>query len=283
MQNNYVITHMNETEIQGVLEWAAREGWNPGVHDAACFFRTDPNGFFIGKLDGKPIATGSAVIYDDHYAFCGLYMVDPAFRNHGYGLALTRARLAYIGERNAGIDGVLPMVNRYERLGYKVAHYNARFQGKGPFHENSQHDYSVVPLSDVPFATLAQYDRQHFPAPRDAFLTCWIQQAGGKSIGVMKGGQLCGYGVIRHCQIGFKIGPLFADNPTIANTLFLSLANHARDQMVHLDCPLNNPHAMALVKRYHLKKVFETARMYLKEEPLVAMNQIYGITTYELG
>jgi hypothetical protein len=77
----YRTERMPFSEVEAaVIDWAAREGWNPGLNDAACFYAIDPNVFFMGVLDGRPIARGSALIYDEHFAFCGLYIVDPAYR-----------------------------------------------------------------------------------------------------------------------------------------------------------------------------------------------------------
>lgn len=280
--SNYTISHMTEAEVSYAVEWAAKEGWNPGLHDAICFYQTDPQGFFVGKLDGKIIAIGSAVIYDEQFAFCGFYIVDKAFRGKGYGLALTKARLAYIGKRNAGLDGVVNMVDKYADLGYKTAHNNGRYTG-GAYPVPEKYNPVIVPLTTVDFTCLLEYDRLHFPAPRPTFLKCWINQPESASLGYMDSGRLLGYGVIRVCRSGFKIGPLFADSPEIAEELFLNLIAHAKGQEFYLDIPENNPHAKALVKRYQLKKVFETARMYLKAEPRLPIEQIYGITTFELG
>jgi len=46
---------MNEDELNLALEWAAAEGWNPGLDDAKCFYAADPNGFFLGELAGEPV------------------------------------------------------------------------------------------------------------------------------------------------------------------------------------------------------------------------------------
>ena len=263
------------------IAWAAKEGWNPGRHDGPCFYQADPHGFFVGKLAGKLIAIGSAVIYDQQFAFCGFYIVDKAYRGQGFGLELTRHRLAYIGERNAGIDGVTNMLDKYARLGYKLAHNNARYRGMPyptpAFNEN------IVPIAQVNNDDLARYDRRHFPAPRADFLACWLTQAGGLSLAYIQQGTLCGYGVIRPCQQGFKIGPLFADSPDIANELFLHLTHHTQGTLVYIDIPENNAQAKSLVNRYQLQKVFETARMYLKGEPDIELEHIYGITSFELG
>jgi len=280
--NNYSVVRMSQSEIPVAIAWAKQEGWNPGLHDAQCFYNADPHGFFAGKLDGKIIAVGANVIYDNHFAFYGLYIVDPAYRGQGFGFALTRALHDYAGTRNVGLDGVVAMQKKYERLGYKFAYNNARYCGTCQFPVPTK-TQAIIPLSHVNFMQLTAYDRRHFPAPRDKFLRCWIHQKGSRSLAYCQNDTLLGYGVIRPCCLGFKIGPLFADTPSIANELFLHLAHHANGQPFYLDIPECNPHAIDLVKRYTLEKVFETARMYLQSPPVIAVQQIYGITSFELG
>nr|WP_232220762.1 GNAT family N-acetyltransferase [Legionella tunisiensis] len=238
--------------------------------------------FFAGKLDGTIIAVGSAVIYDKQFAFCGFYIVDKIYREHGYGLALTKERLAYAGQRNVGLDGVTNMLDKYARLGYKFAHNNARYSHSG-FNPIVKTNNALVLLKEIDFNLLLTYDRQHFPAERAAFLRCWINQPDSLGIGYLKDSKLSGYGVIRTCRQGYKIGPLFADNAAIADELFIALASYAQGKPIYLDIPENNPHAKALVQRYQLEKVFETARMYLREQPSLPMEHIYGITSFELG
>ena len=52
--NSLVIRNMSEHELALALDWAAAEGWNPGLDDARCFYAADPNGFFLGELDDRP-------------------------------------------------------------------------------------------------------------------------------------------------------------------------------------------------------------------------------------
>ena len=42
MSSDLVIRSMIRSEVDDLVEWAAREGWNPGRHDAGIFWRTDP-------------------------------------------------------------------------------------------------------------------------------------------------------------------------------------------------------------------------------------------------
>ena len=43
------IRTMRRNEIAIAVDWAAAEGWNPGLHDAECFTVADPQGFLIGE------------------------------------------------------------------------------------------------------------------------------------------------------------------------------------------------------------------------------------------
>ena len=98
---------MRPDEISLAVDWAAAEGWNPGLADAACFAAVDAEGFLIGELDGVPAATVSCVNYDARFAFLGFYIVRADLRGRGYGLRIWNAAIAHAGARVIGLDGVV--------------------------------------------------------------------------------------------------------------------------------------------------------------------------------
>lgn len=280
MNKNYIIRHMAKNEISIPIEWANKEGWNPGLNDAHCFYEADHNGFFIGLLNGEPIATGSAIIYDDHFAFCGLYIVKPEFRRQGYGIQLTHERLKYVGDRITGLDGVLDKVSKYARLGYKPAYKHIRFQLNGHSFTPSQ---DIVELKDIPFEQLQAFDRAYFPAARLSFLRHWITQPNSAAFAKIENNKIQGYGVIRKCIYGYKIGPLFAKTATVAHQIFEALCSSYSDGPIFLDTPEPNENAQRLVRYYGMQPCFEVIRMYRNGIPKIDLDGIYGITTFELG
>jgi ribosomal protein S18 acetylase RimI-like enzyme len=275
----YTVRRMTRADVDLALEWAAVEGWNPGLHDAQSFHAADPDGFFIGVYNGEPVGCISAVAYGDALGFIGLYIVAPAFRGRGFGLRLWQAGIAYLGDRNIGLDGVVSQQANYRRSGFQLAYRNVRFQGVGKAHAAA----GVVEASAVPFQRLVDYDGQLFSAARPRFLARWLDQPEGAALAVLEGERLRGYGVLRACRSGYKIGPLFADDATIADNLFRALAARAPGEAVFLDVPEPNEPAMALAARHGMTSAFETARMYTKAPPAIPVDRVFGVTSFELG
>src|SRR5438128_8232837 len=151
---------MTRQEVVTAIEWAAAEGWNPGLHDAACFYAADPNGFPVGLLEDEPVATISVVKYGASFGFLGLYIVKSSHRGRGYGLQLWHAGLAYLGQRTIGLDGVVAQQTNYRNSGFELVYRNIRYQGTGGVHVPE--DRRIVPLSSIPFNEVNAYDRSLF-------------------------------------------------------------------------------------------------------------------------
>lgn len=272
---------MTRGELELAIDWAAAEGWNPGLHDADCFYNADLTGFLMGFLEGEPMASISAVKYGDSFGFIGFYIVKPEFRGQGYGLAIWQAALDYLQGRNVGLDGVVAQQDNYVKSGFRLAYRNIRYEGVA---NGNDHDSGCVPLGDLPIQTVVDYDRQCFPDVRSHFTQCWITQPNSHVIARVQGQTLVGYGVIRPCQNGYKIGPLFADTATVADKIFQTLmAQIPAGSPFYLDVPEVNDAAVALAKRYGMNSMFETARMYTQAAPKLPLEKIFGVTTFELG
>ena len=279
---DYLIRTMVRSEIGLAIEWAANEGWNPGLHDADCYFAADPNAFLIGLLSGKPIATISVVRYGETFGFLGFYIVSPEFRGQGYGIQIWNAGLKYLAGRNIGLDGVVDQQENYKKSGFNLAYRNVRYEGTGggDYPEGA----GIVDLASLQFEKVAFYDKPFFPVERSAFIKSWVKQPDSHALGACHAGKLSGYGVIRPCRKGYKIGPLFADTATVAESLFLALTSKVGStDSVFLDVPEVNSAAVRLAEKYNMRVMFETARMYNREIPDVPIKRIFGVTSFEVG
>ncbi len=281
-KGNYAIRTMTRPEVDLAVDWAAAEGWNPGLSDADCFYAADPDGFLIGLLGDQPVATLSAVKYGDSFGFIGFYIVRPEDRGRGYGIRIWNAGLARLGGRTMGLDGVVAQQENYQKTGFSLAYRNIRYQGIGGGLFPAAP--GIVPLATLPFGEICAYDKPFFPDDRVRFLKCWIEQPRSTALGILRNGRLAGYGVLRPCRSGYKVGPLFADSPLFAEELFLALKAHAPEGApIYLDPPAANPAAVDLANRHNMTAVFETARMYRGKSPDPPMKRLFGVTSFELG
>jgi hypothetical protein len=277
----YTIRPMRAGEIALAADWAVAEGWNPGLNDAPCFATVDAEGFLIGERDGAPAATISCVNYDDRFAFLGFYIVRPDLRGRGLGWKIWQAAIAHAGARTIGLDGVVAQQDNYRKSGFKLAYRNVRYGGHVA--PGAQAQPGVMSLSDLPLATVAADDATVFPAPRADFLRAWIGTRGHTGRALLREGALAAWGVIRPCRAGHKIGPLVADDRAAAEAVLDALIATSGGGEVFLDVPESNRDAVALAQARGLAPVFETARMYTGEVRDVAMQRIFGVTTFELG
>lgn len=273
---------MKREELPLAVEWAVAEGWNPGLADAECFWPVDPEGFFCAEKDGKIVATVSIVNYDDRFSFGGFYIVDPAHRAGGIGMQLYQYAKQHAGSRILGVDGVVAMVEKYEKHGGLFLHYtNARYEGRG----GGLMPHGLTFIRKVKFDDLLAYDTAHFPACREKFLRCWIGQQ--DHIGLARvgdDGRILGYGVRRKCFTGYKIGPLFAKDRETAGLILDGLVAGIPGEPFFLDIPVPNKAAVALVEDRKMVPVFHTARLYSTRDPVpLSLDEIFGVTTFELG
>lgn len=281
-EGHFEIRTMSRANLDVAIEWAASEGWNPGRGDGDCFFAADPTGFLMGFLDDEPIASISVVAYDDRYGFLGFYIVPERWRGRGYGIRLWQAGMAYLGKRQVGLDGVPAQQANYKRSGFHLAYRNIRYEGQADVRPPPA-DSGVVDTATLPFDALRRYDAAFVSAPRDAFLNCWLDPRRRTGRALIVDGEIAGYGVIRPCRRGHKIGPLFADTAAGAETLFRALASTVGKDTIVLDPPEPNSAGIALAESYGLQPSFETARMYTGAPPDLPTQRIFGVTTFELG
>jgi len=277
------IEQMTSKEVDVAVEWARQEGWNPGIHDSECFYNTDPKGFFAAKVNGEILGTISIVKYSESFGFAGFYIVRPDLRHKGIGAILYQFFEQYSKGFNVGIDGVLEMQPTYERHGIICSHKNSRYAGVAKSTANFSARCKSINQKDLPDITL--FDSEYFSTNRIQFLKYWLFQKDANAFMVKddKTEKISGYGVIRKCYQGHKIGPLFANTPIIANQLFESLTATVPGEEVFLDVPEPNLSAVELAQRNNMKPVFATVRMYTKKIPNLPLNRIYGVTSFELG
>lgn len=274
------IRPMTDAELDTALDWAAAEGWNPGLADARCFRAMDADGFLCAEEDGRMATCIAAVRTAPGQGFIGLYIAAPWGRGRGLGWAVWQAGMARLAGRCVGLDGVVAQQANYRKSGFRFAWNNARYEGDASRPSAAPHRAEAALFDDA----LVAFDARHAGGPRPAFLRQWLE-APGHVARVVRGadGAVRGLGVLRPCREGAKIGPLFAEDAAVAESLVTALAARRPAGRLVLDVPEDHAAAVALARGLGLEKRFETARMYTGDVPPIHRAGVFGVTSFELG
>lgn len=275
-------------DVEMMLDWAAAEGWNPGLDDAAAFLAADPEGFFIAELAGRAAASISVVNHGRDFAFLGFYICRPENRGQGIGLRLWEHALAHAGARTVGLDGVAAQEANYARSGFVRAGATLRMEGMlAP-----RADPRIAVAAPQDMATLVRLDAAANGFARPRFLEAWLAPTPNRrSVVLRRGGEIAGFATLRCCRAGIKAGPVIA--PGEADVLALVRAGldglavgapgaSGAPGPVILDVPSENRGLLDALGQRGFAESFATARMYRGKAPRPT-GDLGAIATMELG
>ena len=272
------LRQMTLGDLECVLDWAADEGWNPGLGDAVAFRAADPEGFFLAERDGRLAAAISVVNHDPDNAFLGLYICHPDFRGQGIGLALWTHALRHAGGRSVGLDGVPAQQANYARAGFVATGSTLRMEGAAWVPDAS------LRLSEPGDAVaMLALDRAALGHARPDFLSGWITQTPTRRTVVAEGpdGPI-GFATARLCRSGGKIGPVIAPDTATALALAASAARALDLDRIAVDVPQQNAALLDALTAAGFVETFRTARM-VRGTPPVPSASLQAVATLELG
>jgi hypothetical protein len=280
----YQIAQMTRAEAGMLDDWAAQEGWNPGLSDIAVAWAFDPGAFIAIRQDGALAGGGVIIAYGREAGFMGLFIMRADLRQQGIGRVLWHERLRRLRERlqpgaPIGMDGVFNMAPFYEAGGFRYLHRDLRYQGEAA----GRCDPAAMPLDQVAWPELAAYDARVSGIRRPDFMRGRLTQPGGQGFALRQGDGLAGYGFLRPCRSGCKIGPLYAADPAVARRLLDSLLAAIPGQPVSLDIPEPNTAALRLMAELGWTQSFGCARMVNGTPIAVPVAEVFGVTSFEFG
>lgn len=273
------LRQMTGAELVHVLQWAATEGWNPGLDDARAFQSTDSEGFFVAEVDDTVAAAISVVNHSDDFAFLGLYICHPDYRGRGIGYALWQHALDHAGGRTVGLDGVPVQQDNYRRSGFEPAAQNRRYAGTLPATDLPR----LRPVLPAEIPHLIDLEAGANGYRKHAFLSAWLRDTDTRKTLVPEGGGTqSGFVTVRRCIEGYKIGPLVAPSVEAARHLLLGVGQVSRGASVMIDVPDDQQALAAICEGLGMTPCFSTARMYRGPAPQPA-GGVRALATLEVG
>ena len=282
MKQQAVIKPLPKRDVSTLLEWVSSEGWSPGVYDIELYQTLNPQGLLGMYLEDQLIGASSVLIHNSWFAFFGLYIVHPDYREQGFGIEMTRHCLHLAGYRNIGLDGGLENVDIYRKAGFRSAHLNQRFSFSAT---NVSEPEGLVDLKTLPLTAILKFERDNrlFTGCREKLLQHWLYHDQFVGRAVVSEREIQGYVLLRPGVDCVRVGPLLATSAKTARTLFLSALHHGQGQRVYLDAPETNLNVPAIIDEFKGELVFETIRMYRGYQPDLQHSAIYGLAALEAG
>ena len=277
---------MARADVDLAVEWAAREGWNPGLADAAAFHAADPGGFLLSEhADGTPVACLAAVRQGDGLGFAGFYIVAPERRGQGHGIAIWQAGMARLAGRTIGLDGVVDQQDAYRRSGFALAWRNRRHGADAPAPVDVP--AGAAGVVDAAALPLDVVDRLRRPDDRGAAPGVPARVADAAGARRARRGARRAPGGPGRASARAARGPRSGRcSPTTRPPPGRSSPRSPRRAgagPLFLDVPGPNADAAAIAAEAGMAPVFETARMYAGPPPAIPLDRVYGVTSFELG
>jgi GNAT superfamily N-acetyltransferase len=280
----YDIGPMQAQEVAVLRGWAASEGWNPGLHDLQIVWDLAPESFIALRRGDELVGGGSILNYAGQFGFMGLFIMRADHRGQGLGQALWHWRRdTLLGRLDPGssiaMDGVFDMVPFYRKGGFEPAYQVLRYEGSA--HGSASSD--IMPIRPEDLDEVIAFDRSISKVPRSDFLKQWLFQTGGFAMSCKSNDGIIGFGAARPCDTGFKIGPLFAETPAVAQKIAAALMANFEGEQIQIDVPEPNQAGLELVQGLNFKEVFGCTRLYLGAALPLPLEKIFSVTSLEFG
>lgn len=251
---------------------------NHSPNDLRSFYQIDPNGLMGAYHKQQLIGSLYAANYDAHFASMGFFVLDSRFRNQHIGFDLLESMQDHITHHQMLFYVPQQYLKTYLDMGYDYAFGVDKLSITPPI--TIKDDY-LISLEKIDFQKLLYYDRQHFPANRQNFLSEWLKRRNSRSFVYQKNGEILGFGAIAKTNTGYTIGPLFAENEVICLALIAKLCAGLKGPFCIFSPDYEAPNNWRKIVKAKEEALFIGLFRYGLAN--MAYQNIYGLTSIELG
>jgi len=285
------VSLMKPSDFNEINQWCINEGWNLGLDDSVTFYKIDPKGHYLLKND-EAIASLSLLKHSATFFTLGPFIVNKKYRHQGAGEALWKFAMDRMSEQHPDalivLYAVSAQVNRYKKSGFMPIVENQRWiiNSKATF--QSSPSSNCRPLTAELIRAACLYDQAHYFTSRELIFTEILRKPEANGLVFVDDNTIKGYGIIRRCIRGFRIGALVADRRDIAQQLISGLLNFCNQEPVFIDVPDCNPQGTACMNLFNaVRKPQEDTMTMIKGSPLSnpikKWEKHYGLFSLEIG
>ncbi|ELU00310.1 hypothetical protein CAPTEDRAFT_217693 [Capitella teleta] len=111
---------MAESDLAVLEQMIETIGWPIYLNDISCHYTINRHGFFgLFSPDGEMMSTMTAFPVGDEMIFISVFIVKEQIRGRGIGTRFLRYIMDINPEKNFALEGAVPAIPLYERMGYK--------------------------------------------------------------------------------------------------------------------------------------------------------------------
>lgn len=231
--NIYLNRISQRTEYENFFfQFSRAAKWNPSFTDVDLYFHPEISHFYLGYVNYKPaFSVGFQIYKEPKILFAGMYYCLPEYRHVGNCFLYATTKFHELKKTCdiLAMPGTPLMGKKYEnKMGVKIRGkiYRRRLFVEPEKMCNKAYDTSVIKdVRTIDILKLLAYDRSICGYDRSPVLKKFheIDPKNGSCLVYEENGKIQGYGLIRRCIDGYKIGPLLAENPKTASEILHAL------------------------------------------------------------
>jgi GNAT superfamily N-acetyltransferase len=233
---------------------------------------------------GRPLGSAMHFPMGDDFAMMGMMVTPPRLQAQGAGRALMKRILEDCDGRDLRLNATRSGYRLYRSAGF--VDVGMVYQHQGMVGSVAQVDsvagVDLAVISAKDSAAIARMDARAFGARRSAVLDALL----GVSTGLvaMRGGQPCGFALMRRFGKGHVIGPLVADSEALAMLIAASLMRQAQGSFVRVDTPCAGQGLRRFLTDSGLPEFDTVTEMRLGPQRRASEGlKTYGLAAHSLG
>jgi len=234
---------MTETDIASGVRLNTSAGWNQTAADWRRFLENSPSGCFVAEVKGEVVGTSATIRYENRFAWIGMVLVHPEFRNRGIGTRLLQEAIEHldrIGVSTMKLDATPLGKPIYAKLGFVPEYEIERWTLQRPPGIVSTQPMSGMTLDKSQMDRICDLDREVFGADRNFLVRSLHECAPELTCIACRGGELWGYAFGRKGLFADHLCPCVTTVPKIAQELLQSFLQQSSRETIVVDCLPSN-------------------------------------------
>lgn len=276
---------MREGDLSQALCLSSLVGWNQTERDWKMLYEVGGYGCFSAIVQDKLVGTVTTIRYQEKIAWIGMLLVDPDYRGQGIGRSLIRAAVDHCREAvdQVYLDATPQGRRLYDRLSFKEHFTLHRLVFEKIETPVAKPGY-CLPLTVNSLEDILEFDANVFGVARRNLLPhLWINYS-HLAYTLYERGELVGFCLGREGRQFTHIGPVEAENESLAQTLLAAALASSRQAAVILDVPAYQHSWMLWLESmgFHIQRPLIRMALGASEFDFQPENQ-YAIAGPEIG